>query len=84
MSLPLLICLLLPEPDPIEVCMDTMNFVSHVVECPQSVAVYSGEVYAGGGRYSSVFTNSGFPSSRWYVLEDGFSDGGEECVTLTP
>ena len=82
--LPLLVCLLLPEPDRIEVCMDTMNFVSHVIECPETVAVYSGEVYAGGGRYSSVFENTSFPSARWYVLEDGFSDGGEDCAVLTP
>lgn len=84
MSLPLLVCLLLPEPEGIVVCMDTMNFVSHVVECPTTVAVYSGAVYAGGGRYSTVFENTGFPSSRWYILEDGFSDGAEECTTLTP
>lgn len=73
MSLPLLVCLLLPEPEGIVVCMDTMNFVSHVVECPATVSVYSGEVYAGGGRYSTVFENMSFPSAREAPARRGLS-----------
>jgi hypothetical protein len=82
--LPLLICLLAPEPDPILSCYDTQNLVSHVIECQTTVQVWSGTELIAAAPYYSTFTNTGFPSSRYYLLEEGSSDGFEDCVTLTP
>ena len=85
MSLPLLVCLLLPEPDPIMECHDTVVELSGVTTCASTVILRSGADVFGPHSFDSEFTNSGPPSARIYVLTgEPVSDGFEGCREELP
>lgn len=83
--LPLLVCLLSPEPDVILSCHDTAVELSAVVTCAGTVVLWSGATAVERAPFVSVFENAGPPTMRVYVVDgEAGGDSFEACLTERP